>query len=157
MPKIATDYTKTIIYKFVCNDLSITETYVGHTTNFIKRKCSHKKDCNKEGGKSYNLKLYQTIRANGGWDNWSMIEICKYPCSSNEEARAEERRHYELLNATLNSQKPYFILQEYQDNNKKHIQKYQQEWRNNNKEKTKEYHRQRYLLKKEEQKSIDNI
>jgi hypothetical protein len=27
--------------------------------------------------KRYNLKLYQIIRANGGWDNWDMIEIEK--------------------------------------------------------------------------------
>ena len=46
MPKKDIDYSKTIIYKIVCNDLNITDVYVGHTTNFIKRKARHKYDCN---------------------------------------------------------------------------------------------------------------
>jgi len=107
MPRIAIDYSKTIIYKIVCNDLTITETYVGHTINFTKRKCEHKRVCNNEADKHHHYKIYQTIRANGGWDNWSMLEICKYPCASNEEARAEERRFYEILNASLNMVIPY--------------------------------------------------
>ena len=36
------------IYKIVCNDLSITDCYVGHTTDFVKRKCNHKIICNNE-------------------------------------------------------------------------------------------------------------
>ncbi len=48
MPKTKIDYSKTIIYRIVCKDLSITECYVGHTTNFTKRKCQHKNDCNNE-------------------------------------------------------------------------------------------------------------
>jgi len=42
MPKVPTDYSKTIIYKIVCNDLNVNECYIGHTTNFIKRKGQHK-------------------------------------------------------------------------------------------------------------------
>jgi hypothetical protein len=46
MTKQFIDYKKTIIYKIVCNDLNITDVYVGHTTNFINRKARHKYDCN---------------------------------------------------------------------------------------------------------------
>ena len=46
MPKKIIDYSKTIIYKIVCNDLNITDLYIGHTTNFIKRKATHKSNCN---------------------------------------------------------------------------------------------------------------
>ena len=42
MPKTAIDYSKTIIYKIVCNDLDITDLYVGHTTDFIRRRHHHK-------------------------------------------------------------------------------------------------------------------
>ncbi len=38
MPKKIIDFSKTIIYKIVCNDLNITDVYVGRTTNFINRK-----------------------------------------------------------------------------------------------------------------------
>ena len=39
------------------------------------------------------------IRENEGWNNWSMIEIEKYPCNDKNEACARERYWYELLNA----------------------------------------------------------
>ena len=38
MPRNPIDYQKVIIYKLVCNDLTIKDLYVGHTTNFINRK-----------------------------------------------------------------------------------------------------------------------
>jgi hypothetical protein len=44
MPKKPTDYSKTILYKLVCNDLNITECYVGHTTHFVKRRANIKID-----------------------------------------------------------------------------------------------------------------
>ena len=44
MPKDTIDYSNTIIYKIYCNDSSVTDIYIGHTTNFIKRKYQHKKD-----------------------------------------------------------------------------------------------------------------
>jgi len=65
MPKDAIGYSNTIIYKIFCNDTSVTDIYVGHTTNFIKRKYQHKVLCNT--GKK--LKIYDLIRKNGGWDN----------------------------------------------------------------------------------------
>ena len=42
MPKVKADYSNTIIYKLCCNDPSITEIYIGHTTNFTQRKNRHK-------------------------------------------------------------------------------------------------------------------
>ena len=42
MPKNPADYSETIIYKLVCKDSSIKEIYIGHTTNFVQRKNSHK-------------------------------------------------------------------------------------------------------------------
>ena len=118
MPRQPIDYSKTIIYKIVCNDLNVTETYVGHTTNFIKRKCGHKSNCNNEKSKNHNFKVYKIIRDNGGWDNWTMIQICEYPCNSLQEATAEERRQYELLNAILNTVIPGRTKQQYYEENK---------------------------------------
>jgi hypothetical protein len=100
------NYSKTIIYKLVCNDLNITDVYVGHTTNFLKRRTSHKNKCNDVKCKGYNFKVYQMIRQNGGWVNWSMVEIEKFPCSDKNEAVKKERYYYELLNSSLNSISP---------------------------------------------------
>ncbi len=106
MPRTAMDYSKTVIYKLVCNDLNVTDCYVGHTTNFVKRKYAHKNTCNKESDKAYNYKVYQMIRTNGGWDNWSMIQIEPYPCNSSQDATARERYYYELLKPSMNMQTP---------------------------------------------------
>ena len=101
MPLKEIDYFKTIIYKIVCKDLNIKDVYVGSTTNFIQRKSSHR-TCSKKS----QVKIYVTIRNNGGWDNWVMIEIEKYPCLDSNEATKRERYYYELLNATMNSHNP---------------------------------------------------
>ena len=38
MPRKPINYKKVIIYKLVCNDLSVKDLYVGHTTDFTNRK-----------------------------------------------------------------------------------------------------------------------
>ena len=106
MPKNNIDYSKCVIYKIVCNDLSIEDIYVGSTTEFIKRKYRHKRNTNFEGSKEYNFNVYKCIRENGGWENWSMYEIEKYPCNDSNEARAKERYWYEELKANLNMRTP---------------------------------------------------
>ena len=58
MPREAMDYSKCIIYKIVCNDENVLESYVGHTTNFVKRKYNHKSNC-----KTNNLKFFICVIA----------------------------------------------------------------------------------------------
>jgi hypothetical protein len=106
MPRLPKNYANTIIYKVVCNDLSITDIYVGHTTNFTVRKTTHKNNCRNEKGKEYNTKVYTTIRANGGWENYTMVEVQKYPCKDATEARIKEREWFETLQARLNTISP---------------------------------------------------
>ena len=102
MSKDTIDYSNTMIYKIFCNNPHITDIYVGHTTNFIKRKYQHKILCNS----SKKIKIYNIIQENGGWDNWSMIEIAKYNCKDLTEAKIREQEHYDLLKPTLNSVNP---------------------------------------------------
>jgi len=107
MPKLPTDYSKTCIYKIVCKDINIIDCYVGHTTDFRKRKYTHKTAYEGNGyNGSLKLKIYETIKINGGWDNWEMIEIEKFPCKDANEAKARERYWFENLNSTLNSRSP---------------------------------------------------
>jgi hypothetical protein len=112
MPRLPKNYSKNVIYKLVCNDLSIKECYVGHTTDFTRRKQAHKDRCHNEKGEKYNLKVYKIIRENGGWNNYSMIEIEKYPCIDENEASAREREWFERLNSNLNTNVPYRNRQE---------------------------------------------
>ena len=159
MPKKDIDFTKVIIYKIVCNDLKIDDLYVGYTTEFTNRKSMHKTHCNLETHKNYNVKLYQMIRDNGGWSNWSMIEIEKYPCADSNEARARERYWYEILNANLNTVCPFLNEEEkkinarasakkHYEENKDKNQKYYEENRDKNLKIRKEY----YLKHTEEHK-----
>jgi hypothetical protein len=109
MPKDNINYSDTTIYKIYCKDETITDLYVGYTTNFHVRKYQHKNSCN--NSKNNNIKIYKTIRENGGWDNWNMVEIAKYNCKNSTEARIKEQEHYELLKASLNSYSPYIDKQ----------------------------------------------
>jgi len=99
-------YILTVIYKIICNDLNITDCYVGHTTNLKSRTAEHKYNCNNGASKSYNTKVYDVIRANGGWINWSIITVEKYPCLSKRAAEIREHYWYFELKSTLNSISP---------------------------------------------------
>jgi hypothetical protein len=135
MPRKELDYSNNVIYKIVCDDLNVKDTYVGHTTNFTQRKRLHKDACNIETSRGYNYRLYQHIRANGGWENWSMIEIEKYPCNDKQEACARERYHYELLGANMNVKYPARTSKEYRDVNKNNKKEYDINYRMKNKDK----------------------
>ena len=106
MPKNEIDYSNTIIYKITCKDTNIKDVYVGHTTNFVQRKHAHKQTCINSNSDNYKCKLYSTIRANGGWQNWTMEIINFYNCKDHYEARKKEQEYFILLGATLNSIEP---------------------------------------------------
>jgi hypothetical protein len=103
MPKTDIDYSNTIIYKISCKDIANTDVYVGHTTNFVQRKHTHKQNCINPKSINYTLKLYEVIRENGGWSNWNMEIINFFECKDHYEARQKEQEYFILLNATLNS------------------------------------------------------
>jgi hypothetical protein len=95
-----------MIYKLVCNDLKITEYYVGSTCNFSTRKYNHKTSCTNEKGRAYNYNVYQFIREHGGWDNWDMIQVEECKFDNRRELAARERHWVETLHATLNTNVP---------------------------------------------------
>ena len=149
MPTESIDYSKTIIYKLCCKDLSITDIYIGHTTNFTQRKRQHKYRCNSSND---NFKVYPFIRDNGGWDNWDMVMLEEFSCENQLQATSRERFWMEQLNPTLNMVLPHRTKQEYQnseknkqslkiyyENNKVEIYKKQKLYNEKHKEELKEY------------------
>lgn len=142
-----TNYENTIIYKLCCKDPSITDIYIGSTSNFKIRKSNHKTICNNPNDKAHNQYKYQVIREKGGWDNWDMIEIRKVNCKDKREAEREERNVIEELKPTLNKNRPNQLIElgyveyqkEYREENKIKIQEYQKgyqkEYYNENKDK----------------------
>ena len=125
MPKIPIDYSKSVFYKLVSRDLTITEIYVGHTTNFRLRKSQHKNACNSEKSRNYNFRVYAFIRENGGFVNWDMIVIQRQSCVDAYEVCAIERGYIETLGATLNSQVPGRTIEEWREVNKDKIKEAQ--------------------------------
>lgn len=99
-----TDYSNTIIYKISCKEVSVTDLYVGHTTDFTKRRKSHRYAC--EDPKA-NAKLYTFIREHGGWQNWKIEIVNFFNCSDLTEARQKEQEYFTSLGATLNSVEPF--------------------------------------------------
>jgi hypothetical protein len=115
-----TDYSKTVIYVIKCIDDTITEEYVGSTTNFRSRKSCHKSRCSKD----YNFKIYEFIRANGGWDNWIMIQLEEYPCKNKREAECREEQIRQERKATLNSQRAFITAEQLAEHNQEYIKEH---------------------------------
>jgi len=118
MPKIPMNFQNSVIYKIVSNNLDNKDCYVGSTTNFDKRKASHKNTHNNQNNKQYNKPLYKFIRENGGWNDFSMILVENYPCNNKNELFARERYFIQELKASLNRVIPLRTDKEYRNDNK---------------------------------------
>ncbi len=152
MPRLAIDYSKSIIYKICCKDPTITDIYIGHTTDLTRRRQRHKNNCNNEKKTEYNYKVYQFIRENGDWDNWSVIPIEEYPCENIIQASIRERYWLEELKATLNKNIPSRTDKEYYKDNKEKFKEKSKDYYQNNQEYIKEYNKEYYNNHKEKKK-----
>jgi len=146
-------------YKFICLNSDINSCYVGSTGNFTKRKADHKTVCISENHRSYNCKIYQTIRENGGWSNWKMIEIGERENITKRDAEHIEEEYRKELKADMNTHRAFTTPEErkehvkeyhekYYENNKEYIKErskeYSKEYRENNREKLNEKLREKH-------------
>ena len=138
-------YEKGKIYKLCCKDPTITEFYVGSTLNQYKRKNAHKSVCNNPNRSGYNIRLYQFIRDNGGFDNWDLVVLEEYPAENKNELTWKEREWIELLKPVLNSIRPIATTEEnrekrreskkiYCENNREQISEINKIYHENNRE-----------------------
>jgi predicted NAD-dependent protein-ADP-ribosyltransferase YbiA (DUF1768 family) len=102
-----------------------------------------------ENNKDHNIYVYKFMRDNGGYDNFDMILIETKCLTNSLEARREERKHLEELNASLNSCIPSRTRQEYREVNKNVINERQKKYDELNKEVINERKRERYEQNKE--------
>jgi len=153
------DYSKSIIYTIKSKD----SVYVGSTCNFRNRKYDHNKILHGKHYKNHNVKLYKTIRENGG--EWDMKPYKQFPCENVTQLTIEEEKIRVELNADLNSHtchgfdpdyyKKYYIenkdkVKQYQEDNKEHIKERKKQYRLNNIEDVKEKGKHHYEKNKEE-------
>ena len=137
-----------VIYKISCKDLNVKEIYIGSTKNFKQRKRRHKYNCCNENGKNYNMKLYNHIRSNGGWNNFEMKLIDSITSKDKEiYEKCEAKYIRDNIDIVLNKEIPGRTKKEiseknteYRENNKEYFKEYHKEWYQNNKEKRSEYY-----------------
>jgi hypothetical protein len=118
------------------------------------RKKSHKSSSTNPTRKDYNLKVYRFIRENGGWDNWTFIQLEEFPCKNKQELVAREREIFDLLKPTLNTNSPTLNVEKI----KKTMVKYRIEHKDELLVKQKQYYDEHKdeLLVKQKQYNDDN-
>jgi hypothetical protein len=112
MPKIPSNYSKCVIYKLVCYDTTLTDCYVGHTTNFTERKRYHKNAYFNENHSNHSCPVYGFMKKHGGWENFVMLQIEEFPCETKREAEAREEHWRKELKATLNGKQAFTTIEE---------------------------------------------
>jgi len=139
MPKVPMNYSKCCIYKIEhIDDESLV--YVGHTTCFNKRKTAHKYYCYNDNQKPYNLKVYQMIRENGGWEMFKMIEVEKYPCADKREAERRENEVMKELKSSMNTNKSFITKDELTEYHKEYNKEFYEANKQKIQERSKEYY-----------------
>jgi hypothetical protein len=140
MPLSKVNYANTIIYRIFSDNCDYV--YVGSTTNFVARKSQHKSSCNTEINKSYNSKVYEMIRANGGWDNFKMLEIEEYHCECSKEAKKREQYWIDFYKSNLNTYKAVISQEQKSEYQKEYGKHYYIEHTEEIKDKIKQYYQQ---------------
>jgi len=152
-----------IFYKIACLDDSCDLFYIGSTANWKARNYTHKHNCTNENSTKYNYKVYQTIRENGGWYNFKMIQIGTREQLTKRQAEEIEDVYRLELKASMNGRRCYTTeeqkreyqkeyhkeyyeaneeyFKEYREANKEHKKEINKEYREANKDKIKEYNK----------------
>lgn len=112
-----TNYRNAEVYWIYCNDSTITKFYLGSSCNFFNRKNKHIERTNNPTGHGGSSLLYNFIRANGGWSNFTMSTIEPYPCDNKRELVMNEQSWIEILEPELN------MVQAYQTDDQLRIKK----------------------------------
>lgn len=87
------------IYMITCKNPAITDKYIGQTSNVVARRRVHKtKTATVTGIHQRNSKLYQFIRANGGWENFTLIPFTTVEADKANETEEYFRRIFGTLN-----------------------------------------------------------
>ena len=136
-----------VVYKIACNSLDVDHFYIGSSKNFNNRKSEHKSVSKR---KTNTFKLYNTIRAYDGFDNWTMEVIESGTFDTNFEIKSRERFYYDELRPDLNTYRPQASSEEiridklekakqYKSQNKDKIKVSERKYRLENKDKLKQY------------------
>ncbi len=117
-----------LIYKLYCKDNEVEDCYIGSTFNLNVRIQRHKNRCLNPRDKKTHFKVYDFIRNNGGWYNFS-FEVLEVVENVNTKEDLTEREKYWIyeLKPTLNQRIPNRSYKEYYNDNRESILKKRRE------------------------------
>ena len=143
---MSVNFSQCKIYKISCKDESITDCYVGSTTNLDRRRWEHSNYTNNYSRPEHKFPVYKFIREHGNWDNWEVIILEEFKnCKSSIEKRQRERFWIEKLKSKLNVRIP---------------SRTRKEWKRDNHERCLEYgrkHREKKRKEKLKKEEIKNL
>jgi hypothetical protein len=115
---------ESVIYKIHCLDKSCDFVYFGSTTNYTARRALHKYTYNNIRHSAYNLKVYETIRTNGGLENWIMEIVEVFPCENKRDLCIREQWYIDSAKNKMNSYRSYVSEEQLKKNDKVNHKKY---------------------------------
>jgi hypothetical protein len=121
MPK---NYNQSRIYKISCNLQTINEIYIGSTADYETRCTNHWSCCNNIDSPEYKKNVYNYIRNNGGFGNFTIDVIEHYPCANKTELRIREQYYINIFKPTLNTNRAYISQEESKEYNKQIMKKH---------------------------------
>ena len=126
-----------VVYKWICKDSEILQSYIGSTGGFPERKRHHKLNLEHEQNRHYHYKHYQFIREHGGWDNWEFVFLETFEEISTADLLLREKYWIKTTKYVLNIRVPARSSAElYQDKREEKIE-YQKKYRLENFDKIK--------------------
>ena len=128
------DYSKSKIYKIVCDTTKLT--YIGSTIEALSRRLSGHRAAYKRYLKGNNRYVLKN-------NNYKIILIENCPCKNKEELERQERKYIETIEC-VNKNIPGRTYKEYYEDNKDKIKETQKEWYETNKNKIKEQQKKWY-------------
>jgi hypothetical protein len=140
------NFNQARIYKITCNLPTINEIYIGSTADYESRCIRHWSDCHNVNSPNYSFKVYNYIRNNGGFGNFTIDVIEHYPCANKTEMRIREQYYINTLKPTLNSIRAFRSEEElkeynnqYRTDNKDYYNQYNNQYRTDNLDYFKQY------------------
>ena len=114
------NYNQARIYKITCNLPTINEIYIGSTADYESRCLNHRSYCHNVKHPNYGNKVYNYIRANGGFGNFTIDVIEHYPCANKTAMRKREQYWINEYKPTLNTNRAYISEDERKEYAKHH-------------------------------------
>ena len=94
------------LFKMVCKSKTMKDHYIGFTTWHLEFQLRHmRSDYTNENSPSYNSKLNNCIRDNGGWENWQMQLMSEGDWQNRKHAQQQQQALVKASpGATLNQE-----------------------------------------------------